>query len=226
MKVAICFSGQVRSLRLCIESINETIIQKLPEETDIFCHFYRDKPEDEEEMTLFLNPTDYMFEDDLLVEKGLLDKCYDRRCISKGPASRERTERVLKQLYSVYMANELKKKNERANNFKYDIVFRMRPDQIYNNDIEDLNKVGPSQLFVPSHDSHGGINDRFSFSKSEVMDDYASMWLELDELIKDDKFHPETLAMNICKRHNIEVVNTNITCNRVRENGSIIKLHW
>jgi len=226
MKVAICFSGQVRSLDLCADSIQKTIIDKSSEKVDIFCHFYYSNPNDEEKMKRILNPVDYKFENDPSLEPSFLNTCYDNRCRGKGPATLERTRRVLNQIYSVFMANELKKKTEKTKNFKYDVVFRMRPDQIYEQQLEDLELVKKNELFVPAHDWHGGINDRFSFATSETMDKYASMWLELEQLMQMGRFHPETLAMNICKKHNIKVVKSKITCKRVREDGTIIGLNW
>jgi hypothetical protein len=223
MKIAICFSGQVRSLNLCIDNIKKNIIEKLPNKPDIFCHFspFSDNFEKEWETAKLLNPTILKFEKDPEYSKELLELCE----FKKGSGLHTGVSGLLGQLYSIYRSNELKKEFEIKNTFKYDVVFRIRPDQIYYGNLEDLNLVKNDSVYIPAHDYHGGINDRFAFGKSEIMDKFCSTYLNLFELIKLSRFHAETLAKTNCYINNINILNTSICCERVRKNGEIIPIH-
>lgn len=62
MKIALCFSGQARSIELCIETINENIIKKCETRPDIFCHFYPTKKEERQIIEKLLSPKLYVLE--------------------------------------------------------------------------------------------------------------------------------------------------------------------
>lgn len=235
MKVALCFSGQIRTLEKCVDTINETIIDKLPSKPDIFCHFSPCSAFDEIIVEKLLSPKLYHFEPDedvKIVDTDLFNECYNKRHeggrpYSWGPRTKEGVEQILRQMYSVYMSNEIKKQIEEKEKIKYDIVFRIRPDQRYYGVLEDLSLVKEGVLHVPNHDWHHGINDRFSFAKSDTMDKYASMYLNIVNLLKekDAFFHPETIAMKNCKLNNISISSTNIVCMRVRQKIDVVPLN-
>jgi len=234
MKIALCFSGQIRTLEKCIDTINETIIQKLPNKPDIFCHFSPENSSDEALVEKLLSPKLCHFEPDEdveIVNTDLFNECYNKRHEdglphSWGPRTKEGVEQILRQMYSVYMSNELKKQIEEKEQVKYDIVFRMRPDQRYYGTLEDLSLVKEGEIRVPKHDWHYGINDRFSFAKSDTMDKYAKMYLNIQELLREKGafFHPETIAWKNCKLNNISILPTNIVCMRVRKDGTVVPL--
>ena len=74
----------------------------------------------------------------------------------------------------------------------YDWVIRARYDLKFFRPMEQL--VGLERaLYVPSHDSSGGYNDKFAFGPSEAMKEYFNLYDALPELCRTGVlFHPET----------------------------------
>lgn len=226
-RVAFCFSGQVRTLERCYDTFKTTLFSKIKNPIDIFCHFYENAPLQAQEERLvrnLLNPKVVEFDQPPVFNNEKIQRMH-RHALPGAPVAH--TVRVMNQLYSIMKANNLKKKYEIENEFKYDVVFRIRPDQLYLGLLEDMSTVSEGEIYVPDHDWHlGGINDRFCFGKSETIDKFSQIYSELDTLITMGRFHPETMAKNICRKHNIKVIKTDIKCNRVREDGSIIPLYY
>jgi hypothetical protein len=85
------------------------------------------------------------------------------------------------QLYKIYRCNELKKNYESANNFKYDLVIRTRPDLIYLNKIilSDLDKINQINFGVIGSYWPNRVNDIFFYSDSNNMDKLCSSWISL-----------------------------------------------
>ena len=90
-------------------------------------------------------------------------------------------EYIPRQLYCVKRVNDLKSKYEKENNFKYDLVVRIRPDLLIINDswldenIETLDME--NTMYMLDHDKWHGYCDRFYISGSENMD-YISNGIE------------------------------------------------
>ena len=226
-RVAFCFSGQVRTLERCYETLATTLFSKIKYPIDIFCHFYENPskaPQEEYLVQNLLSPKIIEFCSPPVFKNDKIQKMHSHR---DAGAPLAHTISVLNQSYSLMKANDLKKKYENENGFKYHTVFRIRPDQLYFGELENLDNILEDQIYVPDHDWHlGGINDRFCFGKSETVDKFSQIFLELDSMVAMGKFHPETMAKNICQKHNICVVKTDIKCERVREDGTIIPIHY
>jgi len=92
------------------------------------------------------------------------------------------------QLYKLYKCNLLKKQYEVENNFKYDVVIRIRPDVIFvdNIDLSDINSIshinfGRTGSYWPNR-----IFDIFFYSNSDNMDILSNTFMELEENINYD----------------------------------------
>ena len=124
--------------------------------------------------------------------------------------------------YSIYAANELKKKYERENNMKFDCVIRMRFDSDFEGKILDVSKYS-DKIYIPEgEDWFGGINDQFALGSSESMDIYSNLINNL-EAIQDCDYHPEIILRNYLNKQNVKVerfdfsvrINNNIDFRRV-----------
>lgn len=99
------------------------------------------------------------------------------------------------QLYKIYRANLLKSKFEKENNFKYDLVIRMRPDMGFIESIPDevLNSeltlsnvsskiyhLNPPKIYYPNR-----IYDIFFLGNSQNMDKICESWPNIQSLLRD-----------------------------------------
>jgi hypothetical protein len=104
-------------------------------------------------------------------------------------------------LESIYLANELKKKYETQNNFKYDCVIRCRFDITVDIKIkfEDYDTNNIYVINPGDHNPNTKINDWFAFSSSKNMD----VWCDLFNNIK-------IVAENVNLIHNIRKIDNHI----------------
>lgn len=112
---------------------------------------------------------------------------------------------LVSMFYGIEKACELKKQYEDENNFKYDVVFRMR----FDSDIPNWHEwhysiIDNKNLIIPDPDrdfgatGHGeGINDQFWYGPSELYDKSANVYSNLFDIITKCKaYHPETIFKN------------------------------
>jgi hypothetical protein len=100
---------------------------------------------------------------------------------------------VFPQLYKIWNANEMKKTYEKSNNFKYDMVIRIRSDMGFVEDIPDaylydflkthesLNKIwtiNPPKIFYPKR-----IYDIFFYGDSQTMNKLCDSWNHILDII-------------------------------------------
>lgn len=143
MKVAICFSGQVRTWQYCHQNWADNLFHL--GEVDYFCHFwdynsipagclrgYENIPadillsEDEKQSIIdTLKPVQIEFESKKMWKYEGDDSWYSKRVTN--PLMFGQCD----QFYSLMKSANLKRQHELANNFEYDVVIRMRPDSIF-----------------------------------------------------------------------------------------------
>ena len=109
---------------------------------------------------------------------------------------------VWKMWYSQYMANKLKIAHEQENNFKYDLVIKIRPDVALLNQV-DLKHMKQyfdkeSNLVLMSHNKRCGygvsISDTNAITTSDNMNIYADIYNQaVDHHARGCIFHPETM---------------------------------
>lgn len=215
LKVAFCFSGQLRSFKDTYKIINRNLISHF-KDPDIFLTTWEDDPNlldykllynvSENINFKFFPPQNY----DYIIEKVNKVKEFSNKF------------NTLNQLFLLKMCNDLKKTHEHENNFKYDLVFRCRPDVIYPNCIKNydfkilpfLNETSLSQninnwnnLFcsigepthiredvkIHTHDKNNIIvDDIIYFGNSEIMDIVCERYDYIEEYVtQNNAFHPE-----------------------------------
>jgi len=203
-KVAICISGQVRTGLEAVVCFKKFF--SLFENYDVFFHTWNDTDSQKINKKLFraYNPTDY------IIQRSLPDMG------SFGSM-----------LYSIMMANELKKRYEIENNFRYDIVIKTRFDLVFNPvSYFPKDTIGPRTIYCSSGNfgltntdfENHGINDVIFWGDSQSMDIatntymyYKHVALEKRKLIvRGMKFDPNdiyfsagTLIYKTCVEHNI-----------------------
>jgi hypothetical protein len=206
-KVAICFSGAVRSIKYCNESIKKHIIDALKEnyEVYLFGHFWillNDEDKGEYKMKWIKdNPGDLKY----IEEMGFTDKVIDvynkewqdkiiEGC--KGPLILENltdknknyASNTMGMWYKIYQANLLKQKYEQNNNMKFDYCIRMRPDFYWFESIPKTIFDGITDNdIVLQRDSYcirakWNSNDKWFAGTSTMMDKYCNMYNELYDI--------------------------------------------
>lgn len=166
MKTAFCFSGELRSIDKTYELINSKIFSKFSD-YDVFYHSWTDDPD--------LHKLHHLAQDSHIKNIHLENrKSFDEKNYGDHRYSNVNVQSLLGQLYCLKQCNNLKSEYEKSNNFKYDIVVRIRPDILIvndtslENDIESWNMS--DHFYTTKHDDWFGYNDRFYFSNSENMD--------------------------------------------------------
>lgn len=120
---------------------------------------------------------------------------------------------LLSMYYSIYKSNELKNLYEKKNNTIFDWVFRIRFDSKLNNDVLLKNLIN-DKIYIPNECDYHGINDQFAFGNSFLMNEYSSVYLNINK-IKKSCYNPEIIMMENIKYKNlpIERININVEIN-------------
>ena len=205
MKIAICICGQPRTWRKCFPNWVEKLGQNV--EIDYFFHMwdyntlpsllassYSHKIEDEKisvceqnEIIEALNPKKYIFE--------------SRKDIDYWNCSLEPEQKIggwcIEQYYSLYHVSLLKKQYELENNFRYDVVIRLRADLFFLDEKIDL--INPTHNTIYTINTHFDehynvcrINDSYFYADSYTFDQAALVYKFLS-------FVPQSwITINIC----------------------------
>lgn len=164
------------------------------------------------EIITLIRPKKYKIDN---LEEKLIEfkKDIPTQFINKGLAY---PEYIKSQLYSIYSANKLKHEYEKENNFKYDIVMKIRFDTMFNsylnlNDIEHI--LSNSDIILCGHPNIGGmvyknacincmntytylnavsctnhtiVSDLICITNSDNMNYYSELYLKYDNMIKQE----------------------------------------
>ena len=214
-KIAIEYSGQPRDLRECHQNHVQVIWNPNKDcQIDVFAHIWLDESgyfwesyKNRGKWESWQVP----FMQENWQPKGIEFEEPKEFITEWKPDSRfpHPVNNTISMFYSLEKANDLKRKYEEENNFKYDCVVRMRSDQFF------LKSVGPLQSYdmnvVNVHNEYAhtdyGINDQFAFGNSELMDKYLSVCSNLDNIVEGGAaINPETiLGWNAIKYHELPI---------------------
>lgn len=229
MKVALLFSGETRSINTTWENISKNIISPISKysQVDLYGVFpsvfsFRENKTVKNCDTDFLSKIQW--KQLSIIEPKKFDDKLVKKFANKTRNEPLRTNGLLNMWHMWKEVNNLKIKHE--NNFKYDWVFRMRPDSWFDAQIENLKLLNNNNLYIPDHDDWGGINDRFALSSSKNMDIYNSL-IDHCEKIFDmgNAFHVETFLKKHIDNHKISIkrINTNMHIHRENMISKIFK---
>jgi len=217
-KVALIYSGQPRHLRECYANHKKNFYESNPDwEVDVFAHIwydeswvgsyfwdsYKNRGKWDADLIPYIeenwNPKALEFEEPKDFES---DWQPDQRF--PHPVNN-----IISMFYSLEKANDLKKKYEEENNFKYDCVIRLRTDEFFYKDVGSLDTYNLNTVNVLDEYAHleYGINDHFAFGNSELMDKYLSVCSNLSDIIDEGSaINPETLiGWNAQKHHKLPI---------------------
>lgn len=91
------------------------------------------------------------------------------------------------QLYKIYKCNELKKQYEIDNDFKYDLVIRIRPDLVFleSLNLDTIDSINHINFGIPGAFYPNRIFDIFFYSNNSNMDKLSETWLNIIDCIND-----------------------------------------
>lgn len=208
MKVAICFSGIIRTFKECFPSYDR--IRNIYD-CDLFA---ATTPNDALKAYPF---TDTIIQEDLWID----EKDYNSR---KNPETI--VQNSLRQFYFIELCNNLRIQHEITTGIKYDFIIRTRFDNILINDIPDLNQCSPDNLYIPEGHDHptailgAGINDRFAFGGDRVMNVYSNKMSKITSYMTGNrKFHPETILKWILDQNSLNIVRFN-ECSKINRGNN------
>jgi len=245
LKIAFCYSGFMRNFKQNFIK-NKDLIKKL--NPDIFIYTYdsfgykndSSIPEPKNKKNIDIN----YFSNIPNIKKLIIENFNEKKI--EQLEDKDMTyymhdhhaypKNILSQLYSIKKCNDLKKEYEKNNNFKYDLVFRVRPDSYFEYfDIRSLHNFYDKnkQIFVGNepgkywgsycnlcskNEQHlyhqNDISDIFAFGTSESMNYYSSLFLVANKIHKDLLKYNEEVFLNskenIKEIDNKKIINFNI----------------
>lgn len=208
MKVAICFSGLVRTFEECFPTYDR--IRNLYD-CDLFV---ASTPNNILEK--------YSFKKTLFLEDQWLDEKWWNNCKN----SETIIQNTLRQFLFIELANKIRLEHEKETGQKYDFIIRTRLDNILIDDIPKLEECDPEKIYIPEGHDHPmaipgmGINDRFAFGGDRVMNVYCNKFNKIEEYMdKGLRFHPETILRWILDQNNLKIVRFK-TCSKINRGNN------
>jgi hypothetical protein len=196
-RIAVCFSGQPRTWRKCVESWKENLFGHL--EMDVFCHTW-DFNTPPNCVSVGMNVIDNQVHD------GEIDELYEVLKPKKFLIEQRKnfvpfkmTQPILvpsflSQFYGIMQAARLKKQYEIENDFQYDVVIKMRYDaylktpifQEFTN-INNTNQIDPWSMYCFHYgwdkvNNRGRVGDIFWYANSETYDIISDYYLNLGDM--------------------------------------------
>lgn len=188
-KVAVLFSGQVRNFQECYPYIKKRILAHI-DNYDIF--FQISKTEKAKlDFIKTLNPKKISFSDEVIDKKFIeLKKNLKNKFIYAGGIKKFSFEGWIHQLKKLKTVNQMRKNYELSNNFKYDLIIRIRTDFIPLDDIylKDIN-ISKYECIIPKpgrivyklFNKKESVNDMFAILTPYSADVYLN---QIDEIEK------------------------------------------
>jgi hypothetical protein len=193
MKIAICFSGQIRTGVTCAPNILRYIGDLRPN-CDFFVHTWDIETQSWYNKTQLPVQTPYLLKDKKIFSdfyacyqplSMVVEPYYLSRKVSTLWSSfrvnPDNNRNVYAMFESIYEANRLKKLHEDKHKFKYDIVVRIRPDLIFHKDKslkEDMGLIEHDRMFITANHlgmwGEKALEDIFWIGNSYVMDQLAN----------------------------------------------------
>jgi len=174
MKIALCLSGQPRSLQEGFHYHSRNLIEEY--DVDVFVHSWNSDYNGK--VLRLYKPKLYKFDDYMFGKEHDIKYEYEGGKHDAWPP-----KNALHGFYSIYHANKLKSEYEKQNGFVYDWVVRSRFDYALNVIIK-FKKLENHFLYVPERSDVRHMQlmcDQFAFSGSSIMDKYSETFLNIDE---------------------------------------------
>lgn len=241
MKIAACFAGQPRFINECAPSILENVFKDQDVDVFAHLWFGEDLTSNEadafkyggaggwesyripdtaiDDFVKYYNPIELKTEPSVHFYDKYMEDGYEIPLHKYWPGSigepnhmERQIDRTLSNFFSQSEVNRMKLIHEYKNNFKYDWVFKFRPDVQVHTRI-DLENYTPHSFNCMYHTSGfpSHINDWFGFAGSDIMDVFMGVFPMFQRVFDLTKYHHEgawdneTLHAQILDQLNIEV---------------------
>jgi len=209
-KIALCISGYMRTFKDCYPSILENLIQD--NDVDIFIHTY-DKVGNSSGWRSPIDLSEDVYLDFLfsipyvktIVTEKWDDIKYKFEKFKELHPFITNISTIATVLYKIYKCNELKKDYEKEHNFTYDLVIRMRGDQMFTKKVNldfpenkilinaypwgDEDYVHNYQPLDENGNADGSenyaLNDRFAVGSSANIDYLTDLYNHFEEYTRD-----------------------------------------
>ena len=235
MKIAVCFSGHIRSLPHTYENIRKNLLE--PNSADVYIHTWDtlgwhykfDGGLVDEETDLFYDEIlDWLRPVKKIIIENFLSKKFNKHEIIKNTFKHGNTD-----MYTFDMANNIigmfygisaSIKMALDSDIEYDCIVRCRPDIVFRDIINIEDFFDTKHLFIRPDDKHidldgvqGGVDDIFAIGSPENMKKYADVISHLDDFVAENPdFFPEKTLYNYLH-------STDINMLRYDANYSIIR---
>jgi len=201
MNIALCISGFARKMDQSYSYLKKYILDEL--NPDVFYFGYYDKKDTKENILDTYRPVSHVIRElDESIDQEIM-RAYRRSHpradsgeLNRYIAKHSSAMPLLSQFYNMMKCNDLKTVKEKQDNFKYDVVIRIRSDYFFFRSIkEDLKFTKKHVCSTDCWDWLFGYTDAFAFGNSKDMDIYSSFFSHFAEYVLDDNisFHPETM---------------------------------
>lgn len=210
-------ASKLGKVAICISGLSRTGVAAIP----VFTNFFGELNAD-----VFY----HTWTSDPVTSNSLRQLYKPRRFLEQPPLPPERTGSFGSMLYSIMIANELKKNYEIEHNFRYDLVIKTRFDLVFPiTNKFPMKPISPRTIYCPGgntgfnhtdYESHG-INDILFWGDSESMDIATDLYmyyrhygLEANtRLLNGHKFDPNDYYYSVgpmiykyCVKNNIHFV--------------------
>ena len=175
MKIALCLSGQARSVKQGYEFVKKNLLDG--NDVTVFCHVW----ESPEVVDIELYKPEA-----IMIEKALTNDLSKYTRVPPPQPNwkvKDPARAAWNLMYSLKVANELKNVYEEEHNMKFDWVIRSRYDFALNTPIP-FDELDNTKLYIPNcrmTPARDFGNDQFAFSSSENMDKYADGFSNIDK---------------------------------------------
>jgi hypothetical protein len=206
-KIALLYSGQPRDIKECYKNHLQVIWEDNKEhKIDVFAHIWYDKE------SYFWESYKNRGKWESWMKQYMMDswepkyiefeepKEFVSDVWEPNPKCPHPINNTISMFYSLYKSNQMKKRYEDENDFKYDCVVRLRTDTFFKSRIGSFFDYNLDEINLKSVPGTGyahteyGVEDQFAFAKSELMDKYFDVYENLDTIIESGSIiNPETL---------------------------------
>lgn len=175
MRIALCLSGQARNVKQGYEYVKKNLLDG--NDVTVFCHAWESPSVADIEL---YKPAA------LMIEKPLTNDLSKYTRVPPPQPNwkvKDPARAAWNLMYSLKVANELKRVYEDENNMKFDWVIRSRYDFALNTPIP-FDELDNTKLYIPNcrmTPARDFGNDQFAFSSSENMDKYADGFSNIDK---------------------------------------------
>jgi hypothetical protein len=178
MKIALCLSGQARSVKQGYEFVKKNILDD--NDVTVFFHTWETEENLHEEALNLYQPANWLVEKPLNVD---LSKYTNTPPPSPNWKVKDGRLSTFVQLYAIESCNMMKCIYEQGHDMEFDWVIRSRFDFAINTKIP-FAELNNTKLYIPNcriTPNRDFGNDQFAFSSSKNMDKYSDTFSHIDK---------------------------------------------